>query len=162
MSETVAAGERWPEPLSERSFGPFVLRWYPAHHPSSDLEIVIGIGGAIVGAALLLLPLRLIAPLAGQCQFHMWTGWPCLSCGLTRGVLALSTGQIGAALRSNPLFIGVLMLGLAYTPPALALWLARRPRPRIGVRGRGGRWMVAAIVVAAVIANWVFLVVDGR
>jgi hypothetical protein len=52
-------------------------------------------------AALPLLPG--LAALAPPCPFKALTGWPCLGCGSTRALLALSSLELGAALRWNPL-----------------------------------------------------------
>ncbi|UCF68058.1 MAG: DUF2752 domain-containing protein [Acidobacteriota bacterium] len=153
---------RFPAPLTERRFGPLVLRWYPADHPTADLEPI----GAIVGVIALLaqwpLPLELIAAQLDGCQFRTITGIPCLSCGITRGILALSGGAILTALRHNPLLIGLLVAGLAYTPLAAALWFWRRPRPRLGVTSTCARWALALVVVVLLIVNWVYLIFNDR
>lgn len=154
--------QRWPAPIAEWGKGGVRLRLLPSSHPSADLEPVIAVVGSLAAVALLWLPLDLLARFAGVCRFHDVTGWPCLTCGITRGILALAHGAPLVALRMNPLLIGGLLLLIGYTPIAFALWLLRAPRPRIALVHPTARWTAAAIAAAALLANWAFLILDGR
>ncbi|MDX2083799.1 MAG: DUF2752 domain-containing protein [Candidatus Melainabacteria bacterium] len=60
------------------------------------------------------------------CQFKLATGFPCATCGLTRGIIHLMQGNLEAAWQYNPLsVIGVLgllvWLWLAWLYPSLAI-----------------------------------------
>ncbi len=163
MDASVPRGARpLPPPLVERRRGPVVLRLWPATHPTADVEVVTAIFGALLWAALLALPLERLAPLAGECRFRSWTGHPCLTCGATRAVLALAHGDVGGALAMNPLVGALLVALLAAAAPAALAWALRWPRPRLAPAGTGARRALVALVVAALAANWIYLLAVGR
>ncbi len=123
--------------------------------PARQLGLLWGFVAASVAA---MLPFAgRLAPLAPACPFKSLTGWPCLSCGATRAVLALSRFDLRAALAWNPLAAaGVLVLvggGLL----AGAAGLAGLPLPR----PRRPAWL-RPVVIAALLANWAWLVSAGR
>ncbi len=149
-------------PLRERRAGPFRFILFPPGHPTADVEIAAAIVGGVTIAALLLLPLGKLSRLIPDCRFHEWTGWPCATCGITRGLIALGEGAVPEALRLNPLLMAGLLAFLAYALVAAALWAFRLPRPRIGLTSRGARIVAVVAVLAAILANWAFLIADGR
>ena len=51
------------------------------------------------------------------CFFFLFTGWHCVSCGLTRALHALVHGDVPGAFSMNPLATGMLLLS-----PLLAAW----------------------------------------
>lgn len=146
-----------PEPRAEHRWGPLHLRVYPPEHPTADIEIFVALVGAAALVGLWLLPLDLFASWLGECRFHALTGWPCVSCGVTRGVLALAHGQVPEALRLNPFFIGLLLLLICYAPVAWVLWLGRLGRPRLHLAGRGVRRATLAGLLLLLLANWAYL-----
>lgn len=148
--------------LREWRLGPLRLRFLPAQHPTADIEIAAAVVGLLVVAGLLFLPLGRLAALAPGCRFHEFTGWPCATCGITRGLVALGAGNWREGLRCNPLLVGGFLLFLGYAAVAALLWLFRLPRPRLELTSRRSRLTVLLAVVAAVLANWAFLIADGR
>ena len=70
--------------------------------------LVVGIGALY---ALETQTLGLFVP----CPFHRLTGLKCPACGITTAILALLSGDAGAAFAANP--------GLAFSLPVLAPWL---------------------------------------
>jgi len=148
--------------LRERRAGPFRFVLYPPGHPTADIEIAAAMVGGVTVAALLLLPLEKLSRLVPECRFHEWTGWPCATCGITRGLIALGQGALTEALRLNPLVMAGLLAFLAYALVAAVLWAFRLPRPRIGLASRRARIVAVVAVLAAILANWVFLIADGR
>lgn len=112
--------------------------------------------------ALLFLPLGSLAELMPECRFHAWTGRPCATCGITRGIVELGGGHWRAALRCNPLLVSGAVAFLGYALLAAVLWAFRLPRPRIALASRGARLAAGLAALAAILANWAFLVVDGR
>ncbi len=118
----------------------------------------------ITSAALAMMALFLVL-LAGAglpvwaCVWKSCTGMPCAGCGGTRSLILMLSGEWFDALRMNPgAVLGVAGLSLIATysaavlvfrlPPWRPAWLARVTWRRI--------------VVAALLANWIYLLWDGR
>ncbi len=92
------------------------------------------------------------------CLFKFLTGIPCAGCGSTRAGLALAHLDLVAAFRWNPLFsAGVLFLLLGGLWAGILL-LAGRPVPEPKHLPNWFRWAS----VAALAANWIFVILDGR
>ena len=98
------------------------------------------------------------AHLTQPCLLRAATGVPCSTCGGTRALLALTSGEPMLALAANPL--------VALSTVALAVWalggviatVAPRCRRRIEASpGEGRRLAIAACVLVA--ANWCWLVI---
>jgi hypothetical protein len=96
------------------------------------------------------------------CPFHLLTGLPCLSCGGTRAFVALSNLDAATAFTMNPLVAAVGVAAAAYVVHAAGVGVgAWRPwRPRLASPGR--RRMLRAAAVAAIAANWGYLIAVGR
>ena len=115
--------------------------------------------GAAAFAVLLLSPL---APaLSGRlppCFFRTATGFPCLTCGGTRALLGLLSGDLLEALHANPLVTVALLVFVGGGLGALALAAVGR-----GLREPAclPRWTRAAAVLVLAV-NWLWLIVDGR
>ncbi|MGB7982629.1 MAG: DUF2752 domain-containing protein, partial [Candidatus Nanopelagicales bacterium] len=87
------------------------------------------------------------------CPWRTITGLDCPLCGSTRAAVALATGDVGAALDHNALFvIGVLPLALV----AWGLWVLsawrRRPAPVVSTR-------LVALLIAVTLGWWVLRLV---
>lgn len=110
--------------------------------------------GALASAAMIL------HSLTGQdgslCWFHRVTGLPCPTCGLTRGLLALSQGRWLEPWTLNPLLFtlltifGALLLARIVTGYSIRLHASRR-ESRVG-------W---AMLFVAILANWAYLIHTG-
>jgi hypothetical protein len=92
-----------------------------------------------------------------HCPFHLITGLPCVGCGGTRALIALTHGELDAALALNPLAVLLAVFFLLFVAYAIgALWLGRRWRPQ-PTRAQAAALRVSAI--AALAANWAYLLV---
>ena len=96
-----------------------------------------------------------------HCVFREHTGWPCPGCGLTRAADGLAHLRLGFAFESNPLgaLVGCLLAAAALL--GLVQWVFRLslPVPRLSApEARAAR----AAVLAAVLANYAFVIVQTR
>lgn len=90
-----------------------------------------------------------------HCPFHLITGLPCVGCGGTRALIALTHGELGAALALNPLAVLLAACFLLFVAYAIgALWLGRRWRPQ---PTRAQAFALRASAIGAVAANWIYL-----
>lgn len=124
-------------------------------HSYRSLAAPLGVGAAMAGAAAYVVARP---PMSGAwyppCAFHAATGLWCPGCGMTRGVHALLTGDVGAAISSN-LFSPLVFVA------AIVGWLtwlqASRGRSTPWSGRRPGSWwyvaMPAALVVYGVLRN---------
>lgn len=112
----------------------------------------------VAGAAATLLHLdRLGFPL---CLFKAATGLPCFTCGGTRAMARLVSGDLLGAFRMNPL---VTLATLALPPWALAdLALLTRGRALGLELPKKVSGLLVTVAVLALLANWVYLVAMGR
>ena len=84
--------------------------------------------GRVAAIALLvaaLSPPSLIEAGPGFCPFRLSTGLPCPACGLTRSVVALVHGDLGASLYFHPLGLATVLVFVALVLFEVARW----PRP---------------------------------
>lgn len=93
-----------------------------------------------------------------QCPFHRLIGLPCPFCGGTRAMVLLASGKVAEAVAYNPLaalaVLGLLLLGMyALLPRRIRAQFPSKP-----VQGP----QVRRLAVAAVLMNWLYLIVSGR
>lgn len=96
-----------------------------------------------------------------RCGLKRLTGLPCPTCGTWRGLCRLASGDVSGALRSQPLLVGAGVALAGVAAYALVTAVLRRPRcfPQFSRRERRFVWLMALV---AILANWIFLIVDGR
>lgn len=116
-------------------------------------------------AALILLAARLFPferfPV-GRCPLRTLSGIPCLSCGGTRALMALTRFDVAAAFALNPLVAGLGLGGAVYVVHALGVWLLGWRRWTPSLRTPAARRVARIAVVAAIALNWAYLIVVGR
>jgi len=87
------------------------------------------------------------------CAFKNLTGKPCVTCGATRGVLAILHGHVLEAWTYNPLVFTVLAaMALSL---ALRVGLARAVRVELTRLERPLAWILLLLAVAA---NWAYVI----
>lgn len=91
------------------------------------------------------------------CSFQATTGYPCPSCGMTRGMVAMTRGNIVTALRLHPfsvmLFAAIVIVAIFATAEALTgRDLLTKLRP--------GVWWIW-IGLAGMLAGWAWVLVSG-
>ncbi|HZN55314.1 MAG TPA: DUF2752 domain-containing protein [Candidatus Polarisedimenticolaceae bacterium] len=127
--------------------------------PARDDRSIAALWAVAAGLFVLMRPIWLAAAaLLPACPWHAWTGWPCPGCGTTRALVHLLHGDLGGALRFNPLAAGAAAAFVA-GGAAAPLWLTLGGRiPALPDRSRPA-W-VAALGVA-IAGNWAWLCASG-
>lgn len=121
--------------------------------------------GAIVGGVLLLASaaatvwLRLGLP-RPVCSFREWTGLPCATCGSTRMVEALLSGDVVGAAAWNPLVFSALTAIAIWSAGSAACAALGLPVWRV-VLVRRERLGFALVAAAALLSSWGYLLWRG-
>ncbi len=125
---------------------------------SAGVVTRLAIAGGLIGAYALSIALE-PAELPGVtvCLVKNLTGLDCPSCGLTRGFLLISHGELRDASALNALALPVYALGLVLAP--LLAWEAATRRDVVDRLLRSRPATVACVAVAAVALRYVALLV---
>jgi hypothetical protein len=92
-----------------------------------------------------------------RCPFLAVTGYPCLTCGATRCVIALLHGDFPLAWSWNPLAL-VALCGVAlFDLYAAVVLLARTPRLRVIDWTHAEKNAVRIAVIVLIAVNWIYL-----
>ena len=131
------------------------FQWRPLRPGELDAELLwLCVTVASAGLGAVWLWLQLPTP---QCTFRSVTGYPCVTCGATRGVMALMQGDVIGAWRLNPLVVVGLAAVAVFDLYALAVLLTRARRLRLSFTARGWKTSLA-VAGAAILLNWLYLV----
>ena len=114
--------------------------------------LVVTVSAALAGSAWL--ALHLPWPI---CTFRALTGLPCVTCGATHASLSFLHGNLWAAFHFNPLvFVGICAV-ILFDLYALVVLSTGARRLRLSFPKARTRRVVLAAVVAAGLANWIYL-----
>ncbi len=95
-----------------------------------------------------------------SCIFHRLTGIPCLTCGATRSLVALSQFDIASSFSLNPMLLlfamGIMALSL------FSLFGAVSKKGIIANFSEGQKKALRVGIIGLFLANWIYLVVSGR
>ena len=105
-----------------------------------------------LGVSAIWLSVRLERPVQ-LCLIKRLTGYPCPTCGSTRGVLSLLHGHIVRAWLYNPLLFSALGLFAAVT--AVRIFFARGIKINLTKKERMLAWIVAIVLF---LANWAYVI----
>jgi hypothetical protein len=128
--------------------------------PAVQLGLLWGAAAVLAAALAGLGPERLARAwrFIPRCPLHALTGIPCPACGSGRATLALARFDVLSALAWNPLFTVSALVFVVGGVVALVAALAGR-----GVsEPRTVPFAARAALVLAILANWAWLVLDGR
>ena len=130
-----------------------VWRRRSAHGPDHEL-IWLGVSAAVLAGGAAWLALSLPWP---RCPFFAVTGWPCLTCGATRGTIAFLHGDFLSALRWNPLAAVALGGVIVFDLYAAIVLLGRTHRLRIVDWTVAEKKMMRIAVISLLALNWIYL-----
>jgi hypothetical protein len=137
------------------------MRWQWRHLQTGELDHeLIWLMVSCFGAGGLAVWLWLHLPLP-QCNFRALFGIPCLTCGSTRAAGALFHAEILHAWLVSPLATVAFCGMAAFDIYAVAVLTSGAPRLRITFAGRKARLTSAALVAAAALLNWIYLLSHG-
>jgi hypothetical protein len=133
------------------------LTWHRADRRSLGALDGVALVGLITLLVARFIPVARILPFWG-CPLRRMTGFPCLSCGMTRAFDRVAHFNFAGAFDANPLgALGAISLGLLVVFAAVSQ-LFRLPRPAVQLSDREGYFGRWALVVA-VAANWGYVIV---
>lgn len=135
------------------------LAWRKLAAGEDDPEFVLGV--CVLSATLLLVAVAALVPpeWIPDCLFARYTHVPCPTCGSYRALALLKAGEWPAAFVTQPLVVAGGLLAVVYTAYSWIVVLGRLPRLRFAPRP--GRWLLL-LLVAAVLANWLYLICWSR
>jgi len=125
---------------------------------AAPLGVIFGTIGVSVAAFVSLLGLDRLP--WSLCYWKVFTGLPCPTCGGTRALACLARLDLAGAFAMNPLVTVAALLIAAWALADLALLPSRRAFTF--ELGPGPARLARAAAVAAIAANWVYLVAAGR
>jgi hypothetical protein len=97
-----------------------------------------------------------------ECGFKKLTGLACPGCGGTRSLVAIGGGDVPAAFVLNPAVALAWFLFVASVPMAAIDALVTGGRAAARLSRFASTRFAARLLVAAIAANWIFLLVAGR
>jgi hypothetical protein len=122
--------------------------------PKSPIHMIWGIF-----ALGLLITGRLIEGFVGKlppCVFKKVTGIPCLTCGATRSVVALSNFDIIKSFKFNPLMLLAVLVTLGFSFFVFLGWLSKR-RVAVIMSSRE-KVILRYSIIILIISNWAYLI----
>jgi hypothetical protein len=120
------------------------------------LWLAVGAGAAVMTGVGARVGLRL-----PRCVFHTVTGYPCPGCGSTRALRQLWQGNVTTALWFNPLMTLAALAAGVWALYAAAVLIGSWPRLRVGHVSPARALGVRIGVIAAVLANWGWVIAHG-
>ena len=116
-------------------------------------------GGALVLCGVTLLGLARFFPfynLPRLCLFNLWTGHPCLTCGMTRSWVAMAHGRALDAVAQNPLGAALFLTTIAIMFYGIGRQL--RLLPAVALDASDREWSLLRWgAVFAIAANWAYV-----
>lgn len=139
--------------------GAALLQWRSLTEGELDHErlwLAVGAGAAAMVAAGARFGVR-----PPPCIFHVITGYPCAACGSTRALRQLWQGHVSTALWFNPLMTLAAVTAVAWALYAVAVLVGHCPRMRVGAVPPAGALGMRVGAVAALLANWAWVIAHG-
>jgi hypothetical protein len=106
----------------------------------------------------LLVAIHFLPP--GECIFHQITGYPCLTCGISRAADSFWAGDFGSMFYFNPLIV-TFGTGLFLFSLLKLLEYILHLRIRVNLSQRAAVLMRVSVGLS-VVANWLFLIASKR
>jgi len=122
-------------------------------------ELIWGAIGLAIGLAALIVPFE---RLGFRCLLKATTGGPCPTCGMTRSLVRLRHFDIAGGFVANPLIAALALFAVLYCAYATLAVVFDTRRIRIALTRPWEPWLIRILVLAALLGNWIYLVLVGR
>jgi hypothetical protein len=99
-----------------------------------------------------------VAGVLPVCPFRALTGLPCPTCGSTRALMALASGDLARALAHQPLTVLVAVAALAWGLWSFLHLLLGAPMARLELHA-ATQVRAARVAGSAALLNWIYLMV---
>jgi hypothetical protein len=131
------------------------LVWRRSPATGQDHELLwLAVSVAAFAGAALWLRIGLAWP---RCPFLSVTGFPCLTCGATRALIAMAHGDFWRAVSWNPLACLALCGVFAFDLYAIAVLISRSARLRLVDWTKNEKNAVRIAAAAVIALNWIYL-----
>jgi len=132
------------------------MAWRSLRANEIDHELVwLSVSAALGGVVVAWLRLELPTP---PCIFHLATGLPCPTCGVTRALRHIVHGDLPGALHFNPLAVGAMALFVAFDVYAVVVLAFRLRRFRLeSIAPPTARWL-RIVILSSIVLNWSWLI----
>ncbi len=96
-----------------------------------------------------------------DCPFRALTGYPCLTCNITRALQSFYEGDFASALFMNPLFSVFLTALLLFNVYSAAVICLGKKRVRVNGMSAGEAALIRVIAAGLIIFNWGYLIASA-
>jgi len=131
------------------------VQWRPQPASGPDHELIwFAVSAISIAGAAIWLAFALPWP---RCLFLAFTGWPCLTCGSTRALIAFLHGDLPGAFQWNPLAVIAFCTVIVFDLYAAVVLTGRTSRLRIGDWSAAQKKGVRLTAIALLALNWIYL-----
>ena len=123
-----------------------------------DHEMIWGGIGLLVLLTARFIPFSLLPKF--NCPFHILTGYPCPSCGMTRSFILIGHLKFWEGLKMNPLGALLFIFIATFFGYAFIVIVFHLPRIRIQVAERWEGVFIRIAFIFVIVINWIFLLIN--
>lgn len=125
-----------------------------------DHEMIWGGIGLLVLLAARFVPFSLLPKI--NCPFHILTGYPCPSCGMTRSFILMSHLKFWTSMRMNPLGGLLFIFTAIFVGYAFITIVFRMRRIRLQVTEKWEGIFIRIVFILVIVINWIYLIIVKR
>ncbi|HIE28273.1 TPA: DUF2752 domain-containing protein [Candidatus Poribacteria bacterium] len=122
-----------------------------------DHEMIWGGIGLLVLLTARFFPFSLLPKFS--CPFHILTGYPCPSCGMTRSFILMGHLKFLEGLKINPLGASLFIFIATFVGYAFIAIIFRLRRIRLQVTEKREGIFIRIAFILVIIINWIFLII---
>ncbi|MBC8233467.1 DUF2752 domain-containing protein [bacterium] len=123
-----------------------------------DHEMIWGGIGLLVLLIARFVPFSLLPKF--NCPFHILTGYPCPSCGMTRSFILMSHLKFWEGLNMNPLGALLFIFIATFVGYSFIVLVLHLPRIRFQVAERWEGVFIRIAFIFVIVINWIFLLIN--